>query len=133
MHSSPARRSSLPGVNLPGINLPGMNLPPAVLAGLANFVRQRLAEVQGTLSPLWGRGEPRRGAEAPQCRAKDVAGVVVCATAPFAHNSYARTRLLRQMHAAGLLTATEARSAERVLEAVDGAALGGPAALGVAK
>ena len=47
--------------------------------------------------------------------ARQVAKVLVSAAAPFAPNSYARTRLLRQMHAAGLLSDTEAERAERVL------------------
>jgi hypothetical protein len=74
--------------------------PPAALAALAGFVRQRLTEVQGTLS---------------RSTARQVAMVIVGAAAPFATNSYARTRLLRQMHAAGLLTDTEAARADRVL------------------
>jgi len=35
--------------------------------------------------------------------------VVVAAAAPFAPTSYARTRLLRQLHASGLLTDDELR------------------------
>ena len=75
--------------------------PPAALAALANFVRHRLAEVQETF--------------VVRSTARQVAKVLVSAAAPFAPTSYARTRLLRQMHAAGLLSATEAERAERVL------------------
>ena len=38
--------------------------------------------------------------------------VIVSAAAPFAATSYARARLLRQMHASGLLTDHEAEQAE---------------------
>ena len=92
--------------------------PPAALAALAKFVRHRLADVQGTLSPWWaqwGRVDLRRSPETVQATAKQVATVIVGAAAPFAPTSYARTRLLRQMHAAGLLSAVEAEQAEQVL------------------
>jgi hypothetical protein len=75
--------------------------PPAALAALANFVRSRLADLHVPAT------------------ARQVALVIVGAAAPFAPNSYARTRLLRQMHAAGLLSATETDSAERLLRVSD--------------
>jgi hypothetical protein len=79
---------------------------PAVpyLAELAGFVRQRLAAVDA----LWRRGEVEPGGE-------PVDLVVVAATAPFAATSFARARLLRQMHACGLLTERESVQAQRLL------------------
>jgi hypothetical protein len=41
--------------------------------------------------------------------------VIVGAAAPFAPTSYARARLLRQMHASGLLSEQEADQAEQIL------------------
>jgi hypothetical protein len=64
------------------MNLP---LPPAVIAALAAFLRNRLANVTDTVGVLG-----------------DV--VVVGAAAPFAANSFARARLIRQMHASGLVS-----------------------------
>jgi hypothetical protein len=80
----------------------------AVVA-LAAFVRDRLAEVSGTLAPLWSR---RDGVEALPALEQDsvvatvrqLAMVLVGAAAPFASTSYSRARLIRQMHASGLLT-----------------------------
>lgn len=97
--------------------------PPAALAALADFVRHRLADVQETLSPLWsGLGDTRsveRAPEAVRSTARQVAMVIVGAAAPFAQNSYARTRLVRQMHAAGLLSDAEATRAEQVMDVAD--------------
>lgn len=74
----------------------GLPTPPHTIAALAAFVRDRLAEVSGS--------------------ARQFATVVVGAAAPFAPTSYARARLIRQMHASGLLTADEARRTAVVLE-----------------
>lgn len=71
----------------------------AVLA-LATFVRECLSEVGDSLAPLF----TRREAQAPIARdgrAGQPAIVVVAAAAPFAPTSYARARLLRQLHATG--------------------------------
>jgi hypothetical protein len=94
--------------------------PPAALAALASFVRDRLADVQGTLSPLLSgrldnRAAERGSTEGVRATARHVAMVIVGAAAPFAPNAYARTRLLRQMYAAGLLSDREAKQAEEVL------------------
>jgi len=48
--------------------------------------------------------------------ARQLATVIVGAAAPFAPTSYSRARLIRQMHASGLLSAEEARRTEIVLE-----------------
>jgi hypothetical protein len=98
--------------------------PPAALAALATFVRGRLAEVEKTLSPLWSgrvdnRSVERAAPDGVRSTARHVAMVIVGAAAPFAPNSYARTRLVRQMHAAGLLSDTEARRAQQVLDVED--------------
>ena len=78
-------------------------------AAIAAFVRQRLAEV-GDFVPHWTRPE-----EVPAA-ARQVAMVIVGAAAPFATTSYARARLLRQLHATGLLTAAESDRAACLLE-----------------
>ncbi|HKC30079.1 MAG TPA: hypothetical protein VKB75_18835 [Jatrophihabitans sp.] len=102
--------------------------PPQAVAALASFVRERLAEVSGTLAPLWGR----RDAELPPARARDgsepavvaaarqVAMVIVGAAAPFATTSYSRARLIRQMHASGLLTDEHLVQTRRLLELAAG-------------
>jgi hypothetical protein len=64
------------------------------IASLAAFLRERLAR----------HGE-----------AQQLAVVVISAAAPFAPTSYARARLLRQMHASGLLSAHETEQAEQLL------------------
>jgi hypothetical protein len=97
--------------------------PPAVVA-LATFVRDRLAEVSGTLAPLWSR--PNGAEVLPACgsdgdhsvvaTARQLALVLVGAAAPFASTSYSRARLIRQMHASGLLTDEHLQQAQRVLE-----------------
>jgi hypothetical protein len=64
----------------------------AAVVALATFVRQRLSDV------LTHRAESTP---------KQVALVIVGAAAPFAPTAHARSRLLRQMHASGLLTERE--------------------------
>ena len=93
--------------------------PPQAVVALAAFVRQRLAEVGDTLSPLLSRRPDsavavRDEAEA-RSAARQLAMVIVGAAAPFAPTSYARARLLRQMHASGLLTEKEADQAVEIL------------------
>jgi hypothetical protein len=96
--------------------------PPQAVAALASFVRERLADVSGGLAPLL-RG--RDGHDAVQLAKRDFAvlaaaqqfaTVVVGAAAPFAPTSYSRARLIRQMHASGLLSADEVRRTGVVLE-----------------
>jgi hypothetical protein len=80
------------------------------LADLAGYIRHRLAAVD----TLWRRGDA--ALEASGERAEDGADlVVVAAAAPFAATSFARARLLRQMHACGLLSEHESVRAERLL------------------
>lgn len=100
--------------------------PPQAVVALAAFVRDRLGEVSGTLAPLWSRpdgGEIVRAEPAADhsadhsvvAAARQLALVIVGAAAPFAPTSYSRARLIRQMHASGLLTDEHVRRAERVL------------------
>jgi hypothetical protein len=95
--------------------------PPArAVVALASFVRDRLAEVSETLAPLWNRrdGElvPLAGEDhIVAATARQFATVITGAAAPFAPTSYARARLIRQMHASGLLTDTEARRTETIM------------------
>ncbi len=94
--------------------------PPQAVVALAAFVRQRLSEVGDTLSPLLGRRDdgavvPAGDVDASRTTARHLAMVIVGAAAPFAPTSYARARLLRQMHASGLLTEQEAEQAVEIL------------------
>lgn len=98
--------------------------PPQAVAALAAFVRDRLGDVSDTLAPLWNRrdgGEILPPAGDPStdrsvvAAARQLALVIVGAAAPFAPTSYSRARLIRQMHASGLLTDEHVRRAERVL------------------
>jgi hypothetical protein len=97
--------------------------PPQAVAALAAFVRDRLTEVSGTLAPLWsGRDTvevlPADAGPADRsvvATARQVAVVIMGAAAPFASTSYSRARLIRQMHASGLLTDEHVRRVERIL------------------
>jgi hypothetical protein len=93
--------------------------PPQAVVALASFVRQRLAEVGDSLSPLLARrGESAvalSGDAEARSTARQIAMVIVGAAAPFAPTSYARARLLRQMHASGLLTEHETDQAVEIL------------------
>lgn len=99
-------------------------IPHGAVAALAAFVRQRLTEAGDALAPLWSR----RGSTDVQVHAsaRQLAMVIVTASAPFAPTPQARARLLRQMHATGLLSEREADRTARVLLAGDhdGDALG---------
>jgi hypothetical protein len=84
------------------------------LAGLAAFIRSRLGEMGDSLVPLVAR----RG-QAPAALTGDrsldaTRQVVISAAAPFASTSYARARLLRQLHATGLLSDLSAQETEQV-------------------
>lgn len=102
----------------------GELMPPKAVAALATFVRDRLAEVSDTLAPLWTRrdGEvlPAAAGQHPDnsviAAARQFAKVIVGAAAPFATTSYSRARLIRQMHASGLLSDEHAARTERLLE-----------------
>jgi hypothetical protein len=87
--------------------------PLGAAAAFATFVRARLAEVGDAFipfTPRWARPDDIHET------AHAVAMVIVGAAAPFAPTSYARARLLRQLHASGLLTATESERAVSLLE-----------------
>jgi hypothetical protein len=95
--------------------------PPQAIAALATFLRDRLTEVSDTLAPLWVRrdGEllPARVDDASVvATARQLAMVIVGAAAPFATTSYSRARLIRQMHASGLLTDEHLVRTQRLLE-----------------
>ena len=108
--------------------------PPKAAAALAAFLCDRLGEVSDTLGPLWSRrGDvevlpagggplPDRGPLADRAvvaAARQLALVIVGAAAPFAPTSYSRARLIRQMHASGLLTDEHVRQAGQVLALAD--------------
>jgi hypothetical protein len=96
--------------------------PPQAVVALAAFVRDRLAEVSGTIGPLWNRRDdvevlPAIGPDHSVVgAARQLALVIVGAAAPFAPTSYSRARLIRQMHASGLLSADEVRRTSSVLD-----------------
>jgi hypothetical protein len=97
--------------------------PPQAVTALAGFVRDRLAEVGGALSPIRRREDveilPPAGSRhegAVVAAARQFATAVVGAAAPFAPTSDARARLLRQMHAAGLLTDDEFRRTTTIID-----------------
>lgn len=86
--------------------IPGLNSGLHGLANLAAFVRDRLSR----------RGEAQLALahESAAASARQLEVAIVAAAAPFASTSYARARLLRQMHASGLLTEQEADQAEQL-------------------
>ncbi len=97
--------------------------PPQAVAALAEFVRERLADVTGTLAPLWQRedvevlpAQNRPNDGAVLAAARQFATAVVGAAAPFAPTSYSRARLLRQLHASGLLTDDELRRTTTIID-----------------
>jgi|SRR5579875_2679008 len=91
--------------------------PPQALTALASYVKERLAEVSDTLAPLWERRVVDQDVRAT---ARQLAMVIAGAAAPFAPTSYSRARLLRQLHASGLLTDEHVRRTRQLLE-LDGA------------
>ena len=96
--------------------------PPQAVAALASFVRDRLSEVSGTIAPLLIRGGQLDVVPVTEHdrsvvdQARQLAGVIVGAAAPFAPTAYSRARLIRQMHASGLLTDDEVRRTAIVLD-----------------
>jgi hypothetical protein len=96
--------------------------PPQAVAALAAFVRDRLAEVSDTIAPLWNRRDQVEvlpaGAQdhSVVTTARQLAMVIVGAAGPFAPTSYSRARLIRQMHASGLLSAEEIRRTSLILD-----------------
>jgi hypothetical protein len=92
--------------------------PPQAVLAFASFLRQRLSEVGDTLAPLLTRRDDAASSDldaSTRSTARHLAMVIVGAAAPFAPTSYARARLLRQMHASGLLSEQEADQAEQIL------------------
>lgn len=90
--------------------------PQSAVAALASFLRSRIAGVGDTLAPLLARLEAASAHDDDTLRAaRNLATVIVTAAAPFAQTSYARARLLRQMHATGLLSEQEAEQTLDVL------------------
>ena len=106
--------------------------PPQAVVALASFVRDRLAEVSGTIAPLLARGAQLDVVPVTEHdrsvvdHARQLAGVIVGAAAPFAPTAYSRARLIRQMHASGLLTDEEVRRTAIVLDADERTRDGGP-------
>jgi hypothetical protein len=93
---------------------------PRAVAALAGFLRDRLDEVTATLAPLWARREDSALEHTAVASARQLTMVIVAATAPLARTSYSRARLIRQMHASGLLTDEHVRRAGALLEVEDG-------------
>jgi hypothetical protein len=87
--------------------------PQHAVVALASFLRRRLSEV-GSLLPLRRFAKQHTPAQLELVRQqREAADLILAATEPFATTSFARARLLRQMHAAGLLSQDEAdRAAE---------------------
>ena len=97
-------------------------LPANAVAAFAAFVRQRLADVGGTIAPLLRRPDSQELAtteadHGTRSAAHQFAMVIIGAAAPFAPTSHARARLLRQAHASGLLSTHETEQARRALGA----------------
>ena len=99
--------------------------PPRAVAALAAFLRERLADVSDSLAPLWVRRDgvdivPARDRESADYSvvgaARQLAMVIVGAAAPLATTSYSRARLIRQMHASGLLSDEHLVRTQRLLE-----------------
>ncbi len=102
------------------MDLPSPPAPARAVVALAAFVRERLAEVSGTLAPLWNRRDGEFATLAGEehvlaATARQFTTVITGAAAPFAPTSYARARLLRQMHASGLLSDAEARHTQAIM------------------
>ncbi|MEO6886292.1 MAG: hypothetical protein ABI232_08425 [Jatrophihabitantaceae bacterium] len=91
--------------------------PQSAVLAFAAFVRSRLSGMGDTLSPLWSRPDGKQLTQSAEAlaNARQLASVIVGAAAPFAPTSYARARLLRQLHAGGMLTEREAEDAEQIL------------------
>jgi hypothetical protein len=104
------------------MDLPLARQAPQALTALAAFVRDRLADVSDTLAPLWNRRDGELVAAnaahdaSVVAAARQFALVLVSAAAPFATTSYSRARLIRQMHASGLLTDEHLARTRQLLE-----------------
>jgi hypothetical protein len=90
--------------------------PQHAVVALASFLRRRLSEV-GSLLPLRRFAKQQPPAQLELVRQqREVAALIVAASEPFATTSFARARLLRQLHAAGLLSQDEADRAAELFE-----------------
>jgi hypothetical protein len=102
------------------MDLPLARQAPQAIAALATFLKDRLADVSDTLAPLWAKRDdvqPARSDDASVIgAARQLAMVIVGAAAPFATTSYSRARLIRQMHASGLLSDEHLARTARLLE-----------------
>ena len=124
MAQLPIRKPSLP--SRPAALVPTrLVAPPQALVELAGLLRERLqtrlrhtirAGVHGVVR-LGRAGAPTDGQTATTHRQPEPQpdAVIVAAAAQFAPNAYARARLLRQMHACGLLTVQETQQVEHML------------------
>jgi len=107
------------------MELPLGRQAPQAIAALATFLRDRLTEVSDSLAPIFARREagevlpPRSDDANVVAAARQLAMVIVSAAAPFATTSYSRARLIRQMHASGLLSDEHLASTRRLLELED--------------
>jgi hypothetical protein len=104
---------------IPGVRVPAVRVGLPDLAGLAGFLRARLVEVSDSLVPLLARRADQARPELPPGSGDralaEAHRTIVSAAAPFAPTSFARARLLRQMHACGLLSQDETDQAETLL------------------
>lgn len=105
-------------MQVPRLLVPGprlvrpLSVPLSTLPALANFIRDRL----DALAPMRSRRDAElRALPGGGDRLADSATAIAAAAAPFAPSSFARARLLRQMHACGLLTAQESAEAQLLL------------------
>ncbi|HEY2272076.1 MAG TPA: hypothetical protein VGH30_04835 [Jatrophihabitantaceae bacterium] len=110
----------MPGTrSIRGLRLPDGRGGMANLAGLAAFIRARLGEVGDSLMPLLVRrndcAQRALPAGSGDAWLDEARQTIVSAAAPFAPTSFARARLLRQMHACGLLSEDETDQAETLL------------------
>lgn len=117
---------------MPPPSIPGLTVSLSRLARLAAFVRDRLGEVAPVAGSVAGSLteslagslalslRSRRADEVPALidgrddRIRELVVVIVAASAQFAPTSYARARLLRQMHASGLLSDRETEQAQQL-------------------
>lgn len=93
------------------MDLPLARQAPQALTALASFLRDRLTGVSDTVFR-----NTRSDEASVVAAARQFAMVIVGAAAPYATTSYSRARLIRQMHASGLLTDEHLARTERLLE-----------------
>jgi hypothetical protein len=117
---------------MPLPSVPGLTIGWSGLASLAAFMRDRLGEVgpmagsvcrsvygsveESLATSLRSRREDEVAAitDGRDARVRELAVIIVTASAQFAPTAYARARLLRQMHASGLLSDHETEQAQQL-------------------